>query len=444
MVPEFLGITFINDIKRYFIMKKILFIIQSYPSERSANVLCDEKVMNELRNRGDYEIHCLTYQYDRQPIEDYINGYYIHRYKRSPLWDIYTWARHNENTIRSKIIYKMHRIVLRLKEAVTIPIYPCYEPINCILYARAAINLYKKEQFDVVFAEHNGFDTLYAGHKLKEYAQDKISFIATLWDPFSGKKNAKYLPKAYCERKIIKSEKKLLSNADTIIAMKSSESYHLKHSTEKPYFDRYIFLDIPGIVKRSITTEKDNFTNDKFINLLYAGLLSIPNRDPSFLIKMLGKTKFKDRINLIFLCSGNAVERINELRKDFAGKIIIHEYVEKKELEIIMNNVQGFLNIGGNNPNMVPSKIFEYMSYGKPIISTFEIENEASRQYLQKYPLGLCISSMEGGNITIRKLNEFFANKINQVLPFEEICSSFPLNSPKAYAAVIEDNLKKS
>ena len=29
-------------------MKRVLFIIQSYPSERSANVLCDEKVMKEL------------------------------------------------------------------------------------------------------------------------------------------------------------------------------------------------------------------------------------------------------------------------------------------------------------------------------------------------------------------------------------------------------------
>ena len=74
---------------------KVLFIIQSYPSERSANVLCDERIMNELKEKTNYEIHCLTYQYDKQQMEDVINGFYIHRFKKSIFWDRYTWARHN-------------------------------------------------------------------------------------------------------------------------------------------------------------------------------------------------------------------------------------------------------------------------------------------------------------------------------------------------------------
>ena len=43
-------------------MKKILFTIQWYPPKDSANVLCDDKIIQELLKTGEYEIHCLVYR----------------------------------------------------------------------------------------------------------------------------------------------------------------------------------------------------------------------------------------------------------------------------------------------------------------------------------------------------------------------------------------------
>ena len=142
-------------------MKKILFTIQWYPPKDSANVLCDQKVINELLKDPEYEIHCLTYQSLKQSLYEEVNGVKVHRLKRTLFWDLYMWARANVNTKRSKILFKLNRMILRLKQLITIPFYPCYEPIWAQKYGREAVKLHKTEKFDMVISEHNGFDTLY-------------------------------------------------------------------------------------------------------------------------------------------------------------------------------------------------------------------------------------------------------------------------------------------
>ena len=423
-------------------MKRVLFIIQSYPSERSANVLCDEKVMKELKKTGEYEIHALTYQYEWQKREDIINGFYIHRFKKSIFWDFYTWSRHHTDKPAAKLITKLHRLNLRLKQAVTIPFYPCYEPINSVLYAGAAIRLYKKYHFDLVFAEHNGYDTLYAGHRVKEFAGESVKFIATLWDPFTGLQTAKYLPKLYAQKKTEAAEAKILANADCIIAMHSSEGYHCTHSTRKPYYAKYRFLDIPGIVQPVMTESENNFTKPGMINFLYAGLLYLPDRDPSFLIDCINQVEWEKPVHLIFLCSGNGIDAVEEKKKTFKGSITIHKYVDQKELHRVMLAVDGFLNIGSDNPGMVPSKIFEYMSYGKPVISTYVADEDASREYLERYPLGICLNSNADSSKNISRLNDFSKAKMSQRLSFEEVATLFPGNTPLVYYNIIKELIR--
>ena len=60
--------------------KKILFTIQWYPSLKSANVLCDEEVINELKKNDNYEIHLLVPQAYSQKALRSLMGVYIHRF----------------------------------------------------------------------------------------------------------------------------------------------------------------------------------------------------------------------------------------------------------------------------------------------------------------------------------------------------------------------------
>lgn len=415
-------------------MKKILFTIQWYPAKDSANVLCDDKIIQEVLKTDNYEIHCLVYKPNGFAKFDIINGVRIHRFSRGLYFRYYLWAREN----KSKIGASINRIILRIKQILTIPSYPCYEPLATLKYAKEAKKLHKKEKFDIVISEHHGFDTLYAGHALKKY-DPNIKFVPILWDPFTGKEPAKYLPKGYAEKKLLNSESKILSNADCIIAMMSSIEYHKKMSINKAYYDKYRFLDIPGIIKPKESLADAKFIDESKINIVYSGVLSLPERDPSYIVELLNQTKYAKDINLVFLAIGNGVDKLYGLKETFSGNLVINGYVSREEINAIYHKSDVLLNLGGSNPYMVPSKIFEYMSYGKSILSTYYIDDESSKKYFEKYPLALCIDERKNKDKNKAILEEFIGSKLNKKIEFEDVKKAFPYNLPESYVKVIKD-----
>lgn len=414
-------------------MKKILFLIRYYPPKRSANILCDDKIIKKLLNDKNNELYVLCYKYPAESISDETNGVKVTRFKQSFLWERYVDSFNKNGGFWKKI----HRFVLRVKQFFTIPVYPFYEPFLCKKFAKQAIKLHKKEKFDLVIAEHNGLDTLYAGHKLKKY-DENVKFAAILWDPLTGKLPAKYLPRKYAEKKLEKAEFKLLNNADKIIAMKSSESYHLKNSVKKPYFNKFEFLDIPNVYNPGNIAEDEKYILANKINIVYSGLLTIPNRTPDGFMRVAEKSKYAEIFNLLFFCNGNGKESLKNYINAFHANITVSPYIPHSEILKVYAGSQFLLNIGGDNANMVPSKIFEYMSFCKPIISTYYIDNEASLKYLKKYPLALLIDERLSVDENAKKLDEFIENSLNKTVPFDLVKETFKENTPDEYVKVIE------
>lgn len=420
-------------------MKKILFTIQWYPPKDSANVLCDDKIIKTFLESGEYEIHALTYLDKNQPYNETVNGIEVHRFKTGIVHRLKKRAQ-KSNKVTAKIYLKIERLILRLKQFLTIPIYPFYEPFLYKKFAKQAIKLHKKEKFDLVISEHNGLDTLYAGHKLKEF-DPEIKFTAILWDPITGKIPAKYLPKKYAERKLKKAEFKLLNNADKIIAMKSSESYHLKNSIEKPYFDKFEFLDIPMVVPYGDGKEFDKYLLKDKINMIFAGYFQLPERDPKHIFNVIDKSKYSEKFNCIFLTGSGQTKYLNELNASFKCNIIARPFINHDALIYLYNHSQICFNIGSVNPRAITCKIFEYISIGKPIISIYHIDDEPSIPYLKKYPLALLIDERLSVEENAKKLDEFIENSLNRTVPFEFVKETFKENTTDAYISIIESLL---
>jgi len=53
-------------------------------------------------------------------------------------------------------------------------------------------------------------------------------------------------------------------------------------------------------------------------------------------------------------------------------------------------NSDNLIAVGNNDCNQVPSKIFEYMSFGKPIVY-FYSDDDVNVKILKKYPIALCL-----------------------------------------------------
>jgi hypothetical protein len=97
------------------------------------------------------------------------------------------------------------------------------------------------------------------------------------------------------------------------------------------------------------------------------------------------------------------------------------------------------VNIGNLVSTMVPSKIFEYMSYGKPIISTFDIENEPSAEYLCNYPLSILLDGKSSPEENAAKLRKFMVYSVGKTVKLESLYEVFYHNTPDAF---VEEALK--
>ena len=414
-------------------MKKILFTIQWYPPRRSANALCDNKIIQELLKTGEYEIHCLSYKTKQMPCKEIINGVYIHRFSPGRYFDFYLKFREKQ----SKFGNLLNKIILRLKQIITIPIYPCYEPIVALKFAKVAKKLHKQELFDIVISEHNGFDSLYAGYKLKKKDR-RIKYISIFWDSLSGGFPAKYLPKSYELYKKKKWENRILKLSDKAIAMKSHEKLLMKTWGNTENYKKFSFLDIPYLVKVfNRTADNETFINKDMITFVFAG--SISRRNPQYLIELLAHLPRND-IEFWIICDSRSFDKYNFLLEKY-DFLKLHHYISHQELSDVFLNADFMVNFGVNNPNAISGKIFDYMSYGKPIISTYYIDNEACLPYLKKYPMGLCIDERKPIEETITELQVFIEKSLGKTVAFADVKKVFPLNLPESYVQVIDEVL---
>ncbi len=412
-------------------MKKILFIINSYPSTFSANVLCDEKVIKELQKRSNLEIHCLCYKQHKDDAGfEIINGVHVHRISDHAMINHVT-ALEKPKEITSFIIRRFQRLQLRLKQCFFIPIYPIYEPVRCFTMKKAAILLCKQYNYDLIITEYNGLDTLMTGLHLKREFP-RIKWIPIFWDSLAGGFLAKYLPRKYTYERKRKLEEKILTYCDKTIMMGSHKESTNKRWDGTGLLSKIEYLDIPYLVRPEVGGEGCELSTDK-INFVFAGSFSF--RDPEMIINIIKASRHNDISVWIY-----TADIYHDKLKALVGRdnrFNVCSYLSHEKLINTMVKADFFLNIGVANPNAISGKIFEYMAFGKPIISTYFTDDEACLQYLRKYPLSLCIDERISVMQNSKLLDEFIEQNLDRKITFEEVERLYPENAPESYADLI-------
>ena len=70
------------------------------------------------------------------------------------------------------------------------------------------------------------------------------------------------------------------------------------------------------------------------------------------------------------------------------------------------------LNIGNDMEYMLPSKIFEYMSYDKPILSSVKCEKDLSINYLKTYQKAHIFNEDDDKGTIVQGIKHFMENPL--------------------------------
>lgn len=424
--------------------KKILFTIQWFgiPAKyaNSANALCDEIIINELRKDKRFEIHVLSYGLTGFPIEEEIDGVFVHRFRRSKLWNKFILMRNENTSFSNKFIFILNRLCMRIKQLLFFTQFPNYEPFLSHKFQSAALKLHREHKFDMVISEFNGVDSLKAGIAVKKHS-NIVKYLPICWDSISGGRLAKWMPSYYCLKLRRKLETKAMVIADKAIIMKSSVDFHKANSALYDYFKKYIILDVPYLnIDASDSNRQiiNNITSSRTLKLLYSGTMT--DRNPSPLLDVLNKLNFQ--VEFKFIIPQQYHSDVLSLKKRYPHvDIICIPYMSHEELSKFQKSSDILVNFGVSNPNAVSGKIFDYMRLGKPVISTISHDKEASTHFLKLYSHALIIDERVTVERNLLNFNKFVDYVNKNPVDMTKVASVFRDNTPDAYISIIESML---
>jgi len=408
-------------------VKKILVISYPYFPRHKASSICLESVLNELVK--DYSIDVLTLN-DEPYLEESesINSIRIFRVKRA-------------------LRVFNNRLLIRVQEKLNGLLRPLFWMDDGIYWMNRAYKkskqLFNDNQYDFIISSSGTFSTQNIAMKLKKKFPC-AKWIAYIVDPYPTNNprirnfhfyNAKHLTK------------EAVKKADGIAIL---PNLLVEYSSNylKLYLDKCASIDIPLLTE--ISNDKKYKKNKKDLNLIdlvFVGSLSKDIRNPEYLLSLLEnivKSNFERRIRFIIYGGQQDCKDIIEKYSEILGEnLIINDHVPREEVLEAMKKANVLINIGNTSPYMVPSKIFEYMGTGLPIVNIESIDSDSSRPYLDRYGLSLSIKSdWNNININAEKLYRFCVEHEDSYKSFSEIEKLFIQNTSKHAAWKIDELMR--
>lgn len=212
--------------------------------------------------------------------------------------------------------------------------------------------------------------------------------------------------------------------------------------------DKVFEAEFPCIFSRNPLINEITDKTDKRISLVFVGRFYEGYREPDFLCELmdclpgnmynltivggLASSNYKPAIVKKYL--SNTHPSIN--CAGFVLQDIADTYLQKADI---------LIHVGNKQPNIMPSKILDYISTGKPIINICKTHQCPTLPLMEKYPLGLVIFEEDGLNEAITARVDEFCKKVKgQRVPFETIQRLYYKYTPEYVGSVFYRAIQSS
>lgn len=389
----------------------VLIVTMDFVSN-SANTICIKTVTNELVKRG-HSCKILT------PCGMAYDSGISNEYK-----DVRNPAFSSENKFVSRL-----RILFSYFSWPKMP----FTSINKLFYL--ADKEIATKSYDVMLAYCNPFPPLLVCSELKNKYGSAIKYCAYFLDSIFDGPVPRIMSSKRHDYLALKNEHKVLTNADDIVMMKAAEPKYIRYKSKISYFDKIRFLDIPlyKYSKNFDYTDRVFFPKNEMV-IFFAGSMPLNIRNPKMILELFCALKEKN-VHL-YLAGKSDYSSVIDFYTRKCPNIHYIGSMPHAEAQARMCEADILLNIGNSLTGMVPCKIFEYMSTGKPIISTYRIEKDPCNRYFDLYKNSIVLDERNSIENNMSILKDFLA--IDHKYSPSECIPELYNNTPEAYIKHLE------
>lgn len=411
-------------------MSKILVMLGSYFPKPSPNGICIKEVVNELRQRG-IDVTILATNPGSLSMVETIEGVNVYRVRARWVTRINEWCDVKKDIRCAGALRQIALVLNKLKMVVSFPTWPLVSPLYTYRYYKKAVELHMMNNYDGILSVYTPIDTLVVGAMLKKRYKN-LKLILYFLDCFSGGIAPRHLTKEWLEKRGYKWEKWLFDVADIVFIMQSHKE-HYSRQTYRKHFTKITAVDIPLMRKLKYTPNRGGINlSNEMVNIVYAGTMLKHIKNPTYMLEALKLINKSNRYCVHIYGRGDCHDIIAQYIEEGKGiPIIEHGYIDPDMAINAMLQADILVNIGSTVDTQIPSKIFEYMAAGKPIISFYKHDTEPSIRYLQKYPHALLIKeNWTKLDNNAQLIVTFIDEHKGKVAKYSEIANAFQDNTP--------------
>lgn len=282
-------------------------------------------------------------------------------------------------------------------------------------YYDAIVEIDKEIGIDYLVCVHSGYEAIKAGQKAKKYNK-KIKCVGYYLDAAEGVIEKLTLKERIVLHTLKKDTKQLIKDLDLILI---PEYWKGEYSNNMCFVGKNVkFVGLPNLTEEKLPS---NVCKDK-IKIVYCGYLYKTIRGVECIKDFSRLLDINKNIEIHFYSKGKE-EELNEFYKKYPNNVFLHGYVDRATIEKVLQEANYFLNISNRVTTYVPGKLFEYLSYAKPIINYQYIDNDPTMIYINKYDLAYNL--IDGKDTDINDFNRFIEENKFATLDYENVKEAF-------------------
>lgn len=311
-------------------------------------------------------------------------------------------------------------------------------PGNLRWFQRKALRtleaIHHENPIDVVFTVNSPFPAHLAGEAFKSKHPEVRWLTYTVDSFYAGNKKGGVDSRR--AKQALRAEQRVLTHADANFL--SEEVY--QHGAEVYVGSKEKSFPLPYLLPDPCRERFEGFDSEK-INLVFAGRFYQDIRNPEFLFRTFLMTSDPQLVLHLYVAS-NCDGLIDEYVRKSQGRIVRHSLVSVREIQGIMNGADILVNVGNSLPEFKPSKTFEYLATGLPVLNFYQ--NGLKDDVLAQYPLAAQISFEVDPDEAAVEIAAFCSSIKGKRMEYQEVSRIFVTHSSKAIRDTLLQQMKRT